>query len=91
MRPKNKLNMVDSNTILIDKDRVVEWSMDQPVEIRRSGEFKNKAIYLPNRYEWVLGYDSYGFAILVALHPKKSSESTRGSLLKEIDACPVMA
>ena len=81
----NELTLVDSNTTPLDSTRVVKWEADfYLLEVEQSGEFKGKAIRLPGMFEWVIGYDSYGHTILVAMKPKveKSSGAGGATLLR---------
>lgn len=92
MSSKKLLTIVESNVKQLNKAQIVNWGEDKyPVEVRAEGEFEKKAIFLSNCYEWVLGYDSFGQTILVALDPRKSSDSAGEPLLKPTEVTTDMA
>lgn len=83
MNSKKLLTIVQSNTQQLDIDQIVNWRTEiRPLEVRAGGEFNERAIFLPGDYEWVIGRDSYGCTILVALDPRKSSDSIGELTLK---------
>ena len=52
-------------------DRIVTWDIGQELAVRAKGEFEMRAFYLPKWFDWVIGKDSRGQKILVALTPQE--------------------
>ena len=65
----------DANTYFIDKERLIRVYDDGGisdindgiVRVRTDDEFKDKAIFLDDKYDWVLGRDSGGLLVLIPL------------------------
>ena len=55
-------NEIREEDIVIDLDFIIQIMVK-----RASGEFKNRAIYLDQSYDYVVGIDSEGYKILVPL------------------------
>ena len=53
----------------IDKKELMESNNDI-ILIKTTGEFRKKAIYLNDRYDYILGYDNTNDIILVPLKKK---------------------
>lgn len=83
MLNKNLLTLVDSNVTQLNIKQVVKWNTEIELPLRASGEFEGRAFYLEPQFDWVLGYDSQGSKILVALIPQED-ENPEGTLLQPV-------
>ena len=67
------LSITTSNMKHLDVERIVKWDEEVELPLRASGEFEGRSFYLEPDFDWVLGYDSHGSKILVALIPQEDT------------------
>ncbi|MCK5613184.1 hypothetical protein KAR91_65535 [Candidatus Pacearchaeota archaeon] len=67
------LTISEPNMTYLPVDKVVTWDIGNELPVRASGEFEMRAFYLDSFYDWVVGYDSFGSKILVALKPQEDT------------------
>ena len=65
------LSITSKDMTHLDVERIVTWGIGNELPVRASGEFELRAFYLDRQYDWVVGYDSFGEKILVALQPQE--------------------
>jgi hypothetical protein len=71
----------------LDIADIVKWDIGNELPVRASGEFALRAFYLDSFYDWIVGYDSFGQKILVALKPqedKPQKDKNSASIGKEL-------
>jgi hypothetical protein len=61
-----KLKLQDGKIIDIKESDIIE-NTSRFINIRVGYEFKNKAMWLNDKYNWIIGEDSFGETVLVAL------------------------
>ena len=76
------LSIIGKNTKNLEIDQIVTWDIGQEMPVRASGEFDLKGFYLDQDFDWVIGYDSYGQKILVALRPQEDENAGAGFSVK---------
>jgi hypothetical protein len=65
------LSITSENMRHLPIERIVTWDIGSELPVRANGEFDLRAFYLDKMYDWVVGYDSFGEKILVALNPQE--------------------
>ena len=61
---------LSSSSIVRPSDMALEGIMDPghtDIQIRKAGEFDQLGFYLVDKYDWVLGKDSKGVVVLLAV------------------------
>jgi hypothetical protein len=81
MKMKYKTLKLKTN---IDDDETLRIDPENNIDIRAIGTLKDCALYLPGRFDWILGKDSLGVVCVVPLQKEEDIEEKRSEQLEKI-------
>ena len=89
---KLKTDIDNSKTLRIDPRQLIDIPNDSRIslgptaliEVRAGGTLENHALYLPSKFDWVLGKDTYDIFCLVPLQKEEDTEEKRSEQLEKI-------